>query len=363
VIFDTIPAIMQAVILIGGLGSRLRPLTCDIPKPLLPLVNRPCLEYQFNILKSHGIRDVILCTSYRQEIFRHTLRDGRRHGMRLSYVHEPRPLGTGGALRNAARLIKGPSLVLNGDVLNALDVAAFLRFHKKKRADISIALTRVKDPTQFGLVETDDSSRIRRFVEKPSWDEIRTNTVNAGTYVFERGIIDLIPAGINHSLERSLFPLLLQQHKRLFGFIMTGYWIDIGTVEKYLQVHADILKRAAPFPIAADRVRAGVHLGRGVKLGRQLTLATGSGRIVLGARSRIADFARLYGPVSIGPSCSIGQGAQLENCVVLEGARIGEGAQLKGCVVGGGSRVGAGSSVTGKTVLAAGSTVKPYSLL
>lgn len=354
---------MQAVILIGGMGTRLRPLTCDIPKPLLPLVNRPFLEYQFDILRAHGIRDVVLCTSYRRDFFKEALRDGRRHGMRLSYVHEKTPLGTGGALKNAAPLIKGPAVVLNGDILNALNVAALVRFHQKNRADISIALTRVKDPTLYGLVETEDNGRIKRFVEKPSWDEIRTNTVNAGAYVFERAMFDRIPPGINHSLERSLFPQLLQNHSRLFGFVTTGYWIDIGTVEKYLQAHSDILKRAAPFAIASRQKRGAVHLGRAAKLGGELTLSTESGGIVIGERASIGDFSRLIGPVCLGPRCVVGKGAHLENCVVLEDAVIGEGATLRGCVVGGGCRIGANATLSEHTALAARSRIEAYSVL
>lgn len=354
---------MQAVILIGGLGTRLRPLTCDIPKPLLPLVNRPFLEYQFDILRSHGIKDVVLCTSYRKDLFRQALKDGRRHGMRLSYVHEKLPMGTGGALKNAAPQLKGPAVVLNGDVLNALDVSAFLRSHRKNRADISIALTRVKDPTLYGLVETADDGRVKRFIEKPSWDEIRTNTVNAGAYVFERHVLDLIPPKINHSLERSLFPQLLGGGSRLYGFVTAGYWIDIGTVEKYLQVHLDILKHAAPFAIAARTKRGGVHLGRSPRLGRELTLSTESGAIVIGDGCALNDFARLIGPVCLGPRCVVGKGAQLENCVVLEGAVIGEGATLRGCVVGGDCRIGANATLSGRTALAAGSRIEAYSAL
>lgn len=355
---------MIAVILIGGMGTRLRPLTCDTPKPLLPVVNRPFLEYQFDILKSHGVRDIVLCTSYRPRDFRGLLGDGRRLGLRLSYIHEKEPLGTGGALKNAESLVKSSVIVLNGDVLNDVNVTEFLKFHRRKRAHVTIALTRVKDPTLYGLVETDDSGRIKKFLEKPSWDDIRANTVNAGAYIFEPRVLERIPPGINHSLERSLFPHLLQNQFRLYGFVTGGYWIDIGSIEKYHQVHVDLLRGAAPFAYGDRRgKRPGLLAGAGTRLGKELSVASDLGRIVLGEKTSVGDFTRLTGPLCVGPGCVIGQGASLENCVVLEGTRIGEGAVLKGCVVGASCRIGAHAVLSNKTALGGGSRVEPYSSL
>lgn len=354
---------MIALILIGGMGTRLRPFTLETPKPLLPVVNRPFLEYQFDVLKKHGIRDVVLCTSYKPEVIRRVLGDGRRLGLRVRYVHETRALGTGGAIKNAEPFLKETVLALNGDVLNALDVTAFLRAHRRNKADFSLALTRVKDPTLYGLVQTDPSGRVRKFVEKPSWDEIETNTINAGAYLFEPGILRRIPAGVNYSLERALFPELLSDGARLFGFVSTGYWIDIGTIEKYLQVHLDILGGLTPFEPARLRKKGSVFFGGGVRLGRELTLDHGAGRVVLGSGSTVKDFARLSGSVCVGPRCEIGKGAALENCVVLEGARIGDGARLERCVVGPDCRVGAHAVLAAGAALAGGSSVKPFSQL
>jgi mannose-1-phosphate guanylyltransferase len=349
---------MIAVILIGGMGTRLRPLTCDTPKPLLPVVNRPFLEYQFDVLKAHGIREIVLCTSYKPEVFRKALGDGRRLGLKIRYVHEPHPLGTGGALKNAQAFVQDTALVLNGDILNALDVTKFVKQHRSKRADVSIALTRVKDPTAYGLVETDGDGRVEKFLEKPSWDEIETNTVNAGAYLFEPKILDLIPPGIHHSLERALFPQLLQNKAKLFGYVTTGYWIDIGSVEKYLQIHFDILRGQA-FARKAD----GIAFAKGVRRGKELTLEPAGGRIAVGAGSSLGDFVRLTGPVCVGPGCKIGKGAALENCVVLEGTTIGEGATLKGCVVGSDCVIGANSTISAKTALGARSRIEAFSAL
>lgn len=323
-------SLMNAVILIGGRGTRLRPFTCDTPKPLLPVLNRPFLHYQFDVLKKHGVRRAILCTSYKPKVFHTLLGTGRSHGLKLEYVHEAAPLGTGGALRNALDRLDGTTLVLNGDVLNKLDVTAFSAMHRKNRAHVSLALTRVKDPTLYGVVETAADGSVRKFVEKPSWDEVETNTVNAGAYIFERDVIARIPPNTIYSLERSLFPQLLLEGKRVFGWVSTGYWIDIGTVEKYLQVHLDLIKHGKPLRGKGSVVHPLAHVGA---------------RVCLGEKVRV------------------GKGARLEDCVVLDGAVIGDGARLEGCVVGPGCRVGAGAVLGRNVALAGGSRVGAFSQL
>ncbi|MBI5882402.1 MAG: NDP-sugar synthase [Elusimicrobia bacterium] len=370
---------MLAIILIGGQGTRLRPFTCSRPKPLLPLVNRPFLEYQFDTLKAHGIKDVVLCTSYLPGQFKRVFGDGRKHGLRLSYVHEVRPLGTGGAVRNCARLVAGTFLVFNGDILSGIDLTAFLGAHGRGRAEASIALTRVKDPTLYGLVETEPDGRVRSFLEKPSWDEIRTNTINAGAYVFEPGILDLIPEGVAYSLERGLFPRLLELRRRVVGWVSPGYWMDIGTVEKYLQAHLDILSGLAlgrKAPGGAGRVPLAGSSGRGrnarppvkscgrrVRLGRGITWPEPGGTAVLGDGTSVNDFVRFSGHVCVGPGCVIGRGAMLEDCVVLERTRVGPGASLKRCVVGERCRIGANTAVAAGGAVAGGSVVGPFSAL
>ncbi|MBI4371803.1 MAG: NDP-sugar synthase [Elusimicrobia bacterium] len=340
---------MKAAILIGGRGTRLRPFTLEAPKPLLPVLNRPFLEYQFQVLRRHGVREVVLCVSYRAEAFHRVFGSGRRLGLRLSYARETLPLGTGGALKNAERLLRGgPCLVLNGDVLNAFDLGVFRRFHRARRAEISIALTRVKDPTLYGLVLTDETGRVRRFLEKPSWDEVESNAVNAGAYLFEPSVFAHIPAGKPYSLERGLFPERLAAGARLGGWVAPGYWIDIGTVEKYLQVHLDILEGRTPFAPGAGA--------------RPLRGADGA-RAVAGPGARVAPFARFSGAVSLGSGVRVGRGAQLSDCVVLDGAVLGDGARLERCVVGPRARVGTHAALGPGTALAGGSRVGDYSQL
>ena len=353
---------MIALILIGGVGTRLRPFTVDFPKPLLPVVNRPFLEYQFNVLKSHGVRDVVLCSSYKTALFHRRFGDGRRLGLRLRYVQERRPLGTGGAVKNAQPYLRDTVLALNGDVLHALDLGAFLDRHRRRRAEVSIALTRVKDSSLYGMVETDTDGRVRKFLEKPSWDEIVTNTVNAGAYLLEPAVLERIPAGANYSLERGLFPQMIEQRARLFGYVSRGYWMDIGTVEKYLQVHIDILSGGAAIRLSGPRRRRGLCAGRRVRLGRELTVDR-EGCVVLGDGVRVGDFARFARHVCVGPDCVIGKGAALEDCVILAGSSIADGAVLKGCVIGPRCRVGRHSVVSAGAALAGGSTLRPFSQL
>ncbi len=333
---------MKALVLTGGRGTRLRPLTLRTPKPLLPVVNRPFLRYQLDVLEKH-VEEAVLCAADPAP-FRKAL--GERVGrLRLRYVAEERPLGTGGAVKNAQRLLEGQPrfLVLNGDVLNGLDVAAFVKAHRRSGARGTIAVTRVPDPTLYGLVRAGRDGSIREFVEKPSPEEVDVNTVNAGAYVFERSVLDELPAGPS-SLERELFPALLKQGG-LHSFESQGYWIDIGTLDRYLQVHLDLL-------------------GGRTGLARPRTLQSlDGGRVAVGAGARIDATARFSGNVSVGARCRIAAGAMLRDCVLLEGARIGPNARVERCVVGPACEVGERAELLRATALAGGSRVEAYSHL
>jgi len=326
IIFAIIPPV-KAVILSGGLGTRLRPLTLGTPKPLLPLANRPFLLYQLANLRRHGIREAVLATAYRPLDFKRALGDGRGLGMRLRYVHERVPLGTGGGVGNARRFLDGRTLVLNGDVLQSLDVTSLVRSHERARADVSITLVKVPDPRNYGLVVTDKTGRVERFLEKPRSRRLPCDTINAGAYIFEPRILDLIPPRTVFSLERELFPRLVRDGARVFGWITRGYWLDIGTVGKYLQANRDILSGKAPFKPARS---ARVDPGRGVCLGE---------------------------------GCSVAEGAVLEDCVVLEGSSIGPRARLSGCVIGRRCRIGHDSEVGPGRALGDGSVVTGFSKL
>ncbi len=347
---------LKAILLIGGEGTRLRPLTLARPKPLLPVVNRPFLTYQFDLLRAHGVRDVVLATSYKASAFQKVFGDGRRLGMRIRYVHETKPLGTGGAVKNAERWVDGTTLIFNGDVFNDLDLGAFLRFHDERRAEVSVALTPVEDPTAFGLVETEPDGRVRRFLEKPSPEEVTCNTINAGTYLFEPGAFRRIPEAQVYSLERGLFPALLADGGRLFGFAREGYWMDIGTIGKYLQAHKDLLSGRNNHQPPGRR-KGGVWMEKGARLAKGASV---EGAACLGAGALVAEGARLKGSVSLGAGCRVGEGAVIEDSVILEGGVVGARARIKGSVIGPGARIGADSELE-NAAAGPGTVWPPYS--
>ncbi len=353
---------MKALILIGGQGTRLRPFTSDIPKPLLPVLDQPLLDYQLRVLGRHGIKEIVLCTSYRSEVFQRYFAKRRYPGVQIHFAHEPSPLGTGGALRNADRHLSDTSLVLNGDILNDMDITQFLKAHRKAGAELSIALTRVKDPSQFGLVETDGSGRVRRFVEKPSAEEISCDTVNAGAYLFEPSLLRFLPPFLPYSLERQLFPQLLENQRRFHGFVMDGYWIDVGTVESYLQVHLDVLGGRFPFYPKGFSLKQGFLSGADVSIGRNI-YREGSGQVSLGHKSRVGDGVRFIGSASVGERCQIEDGAVLENCVILANTRVGRGARLERCVIGQNCNIGSGAVVGAGRSLGNGSVIEGFSQL
>lgn len=351
---------MRALILTGGLGTRLRPLTLDLPKPVLPVVNRPFLEHQLLDLRRQGVREVLLATGYKPAAFSRAFGTGARLGLKLRYAHETRPLGTGGAVRQALSFFKGTTLVLNGDVLQRLDLASFRRRHQALDAEVSIALTRVADPTQFGLVETDRKGLVKRFLEKPSPEEVTCDTINAGAYLIEPSALDLIPPGVLYSIERGLFPELLKRGRRIAGWVSNGYWLDIGTLDKYLQAHVDGLGGAWPLPLAGLRRRGPFLLDRGAKLSPR-AVHDGRGQVLLGRGAVVEAGARFSGSVCLGAGVRVDAGAALNDCVVLDGARIGPETRLDRCLVGRECRVGAGSVVGPGRALGDRSRLTPFS--
>jgi len=350
---------LQAVILAGGLGTRLRPLTLDRPKPVVPLLNVPFLCYQLGLLGVHGVRDVILSVSHRPDVIRATMARERLGAVRLRDVVESDPLGTAGGVRNAADLVDGRVVVLNGDVLTDLDLSAMLAAHEARGAAATIYLTPVENPTAYGLVELEPDGRVRRFLEKPGWDEVTTNTVNAGVYVLERELLDLIPKGEPHSMEREFFPLLLERGVPFYGFVSAGYWLDIGTPAKYLQAQQDLLAR---------RLRAHVEpagrQGPEGWIGPTAAIAPGArirGPVAIGPACRVEAGAAVGPGVVLGAGCRIGPGAQVETSVLWEEVEIGAAARLAGCLIGRGASIGAHARVAPGAVLGDGTRLTDYS--
>jgi mannose-1-phosphate guanylyltransferase len=339
---------MKAVILLGGKGTRLRPLTCETPKPLLPILNKPSLIYQIGLLQKYGVRHVVFCVNYLSQKFRNYFGNGEKFGIKIDYVSEKSPLGTGGAIKNAQKFIDETTIIFNGDILTDMDLGKAMAFHRANRAVLTIALVRVKDPTIYGLVETDQSFRIRRFLEKPSWDEVTTNNINAGIYVFEPRLLDYIPAGINYSVERGLFPFLLEQKEPVYGYVAAkSYWLDIGTVEKYLQAHFDILKGEAKLPITGRKIRQNIWVEEKVSIERSAVI---EGKTVIGGNTRIEQFVQISGLVSIGSDCRVKKGAVISNSVLLSGTVVGEGVRIENSVIGRNSKIEPHSIIVNGTV-------------
>jgi len=342
---------LQALILAGGEGTRLRPLTCTFPKPVVPLAGRPFILYMLEWLRRHGVRDVILACGFMARGVRSALGDGSALGVRLRYVEEPRPLGTGGALRFAQDLLDERFLMLNGDVLSDIDLSEQLARHERTGARATLALVAVEDPSAYGLVALDAEGSVKEFVEKPGPEQLDTNQINAGAYVLQRDVLDeMAPAGASISIEREVFPKLVG--RGLYGYVSTAYWLDIGTPERYLQGTFDILEGNVATEVGRRLGGAGLVLAdRATVEGRLLPAAlVGPGSVVAGGATA--------GPrVVLGADVRIEQGAQVQASVVLDGARIGAHSTVSGSIVGPRARVGARCQIRDGVVLGEGAGI------
>ena len=334
---------MKAIILIGGLGTRLRPLTCNIPKPLLPVMNKPFLLYQIELLKKHGIKDIILCMAYLPAEFKKFLGNGSKYGVKISYAIEKVPLGTGGAIKNAEKYVDSPVIIFNGDVLTDVNLTELIKYHKEKKSKATITLVRVHDPSHYGLVETQPDGQILRFLEKPSLNEITCDTINAGIYIFDPEIFHEIPAGTVYSVERGLFPKLLDMETPFYSYIYSGYWIDIGTTDKYLKVHQDLM---------SSMKRNIIGINSKVDRSSKIT-----GRLILGSRSGIGSYSKISGCVCVGNNVKIGKECQLIDSIILDGSIIGDCCRIeksligRNCIVEGNVQMKNGCAIGDKTIV------------
>jgi mannose-1-phosphate guanylyltransferase len=361
---------MQAVILVGGEGTRLRPLTSTVPKPVVPLVDRPFIAYMLEWLRLHGIDDVIMSCGFLATSVRNVLGDGSGVGVKLRFVEEPDPRGTAGALKFAASMLDERFLMLNGDVLTDIDLTAQIAQHERTGATATLALVPVADPTAYGLVHLAEDHSVRDFVEKPSSDRTEsgatgrkpasatplpheyTNLISAGAYILERDVLELIPPDRNVSIEREVWPLLIGNG--LYGYASESYWLDIGTPDRYLQGTFDIIE-------------GNVHTAVQERLGSSYLAidddADVQGRVippaVLGRGVHIAAGAHVGSLVVLGHDVSIGAGSTVECAVIMGGTRIGEGCTLRDCILAGGCHVGDGTQILGGAVLGEGVTVGP----
>ena len=327
--------------LVGGEGTRLRPITETMPKPLVPLMDRPSLDHVLDHLALHGVHEVVLSSSYLEETF-HAFIEERHGDPAIAWITETEPLGTGGALVNALEALDTdePFFALNGDILTDLDLTQMLALHRDRGAIATIALTHVEDARPYGLVSLEPDGRVLGFREKP--DELVPGDINAGTYVLAPSALDGWRRGENVSIERQIFPALIAAGGTLFGFVSRAYWMDLGTPEAYLQAHVDLIEGKvtghpaypAPFVHPEGSVDERATVDRHVVVGPRGSIA---------ARARVADTVLHEG-------ATIGQGAVVERSILGSGSRVGDGATVRGSVLGEGASVGVGASVDGAKI-------------
>jgi mannose-1-phosphate guanylyltransferase len=341
---------MQAVILVGGEGTRLRPLTSTVPKPVVPLVDRPFISFMLEWLRSHGVDDVIMSCGFLATSVRNVLGDGSAYGIRLRFVEEPEPRGTAGALKYAESLLDERFLMLNGDVLTDIDLTAQIAQHERTAAAATLALVPVEDPTAYGVVCLREDHSVSEFIEKPGSDHIPTNMISAGAYVLEREILGLIPAERNVSIEREVWPQLVGNG--LYGYPSDSYWLDIGTPERYLKGTFDILEGNVKTAVQERLGTSYMALGDTVELmGRAIPPA------VLERGVHVAHGAHVGSLVVLGQNVRVGAHTIVERAVILDGTEIGEDCVIRDCIVAGGCCIGAGTHITGGAVLGEGVTV------
>ena len=353
---------LQAVILAGGQGTRLRPLTLARAKPVVPLLNRPLLAYQLALLREHGVSDIVLACSYRVDDVRAALGDGEPLGVKLRYVVEDEPLGTGGGVRNAADLVSGTLFVLNGDILTDPDLSEMRRLHETRGSRATIYLQPVADPRQYGLVETEADGRLRAFREKPTADEeLTTDTINAGIYLIDAELLGRIPRDRASSIEREFFPALIAEGIPCFGWCPTAYWRDIGSPSAYRAAQIDLLQGRAAMPLAPPgQGRDGIWLGEGGAVDPAARIVAPA---VVGAGVRLGPRCRVGPRAVLGDGARIGPDARVEGAILWERVEVGAGAVLQDCVIGADVKIGDGARVGSDVVLASGTTVPEGSTL
>lgn len=332
---------MKAVVLVGGEGTRLRPLTYHTVKAMVPVLDRPFLEYLLRHLASHHVDEVILAMGYKPDSIKSYFARACGFRPKLVYSIEPEPLGTAGAVKYAEKYLDDTFFVLNGDVFTTVDLTAMLRFHKESRAKITIAVTPAEDPTRFGVIETDNQHRIKRFIEKPRRDQVTTNNINAGIYILEKDVLAHIPSGKRVMFEHDVFPALLNAAEPLYAYQVDAYWIDIGTLENYRQLNSDLLTGKCPHidpEMATPRVSDSCLIHPQARF---------YGPVLIGEKCKIGYGAQIIGPAVIGTGCQIEDCAIIEKSILWQHVTVGKNAVLKDCIVASNSCIANSSTLEG----------------
>src|SRR3990172_583437 len=322
---------LKAVVMAGGEGTRLRPLTSNRPKPMVPVVNKPVMEHIVQLLRRHNFPEIIATLQFLPQSIKSYFGDGSDLGVSIRSVVEDTPLGTAGSVKNAAPFLDTTFVVISGDALTDIDLGSVLEFHRSRRALAPITLTRVDNPLEFGVVITDETGKIERFLEKPTWGQVFSDTINTGIYVLEPSVFEFIPEGRPFDFSQDLFPLLLEKGVPLYGYIADGYWCDIGNLEQYVHAHQDVLEGRVKVSIDGVQMSGDIYVGNGVLIDPSAKLR---GPLVIGENSRIEAGAEIRPFTVIGDNVVVGEGAFIDRSVVLDNCYIGPQAQLRAAIVG-----------------------------
>lgn len=329
---------MRAVLMAGGSGTRLRPLTCDLPKPMVPILNRPIAEHIVRLLKRHQITEVIATLHYLPDIMRDYFQDGSDFGIQMTYaVEEDQPLGTAGCVKNIAELLDETFLVISGDSITDFDLTKAIEFHKQKQSKATLILTRVPNPVEFGVVITDENYRIRRFLEKPSTSEIFSDTVNTGTYILEPSVLDYLPENQEYDFSKELFPLMLKKDEPMYGYIAEGYWCDVGHLDAYRESQYDGLYRKVKLDHVYQEQSPNLWIGENTFIDPSAQI---SAPALIGHNCRIGPRVQIEAGTIIGDNVTIGADSDLKRPIIWNGVVVGEEAHLSGCVIARGTHVG-----------------------
>ena len=344
---------MKAVIMAGGFGTRLRPITCNIPKPMAPVANVPMMEHIVGLLKKYDMNRICSILYFQPEVITNYFGDGKKFGIDMEYQMAAADYGTAGSVKNTEEKLKGePFIIISGDVLTDFDLAKAIEFHKKNKAMATLVLTKVDNPLEYGVVITAEDGKIVRFLEKPSWGEVFSDTINTGIYILEPEIFDLIPAKTEFDFSKNLFPLMLEKKLPLYGYIADGYWKDIGSLDEYINAHQDVLNGNVTVDLRGDRIGGmgkDVIVGKNVKINKSKTKFKGG--VVIGDNVVIEDGCSLENCV-IGDNCVVGKGSSLKGATVWADVKIGERTVIDKCVIGGRTVVEDGAKIASGAIIA-----------
>ena len=328
---------MRAVLMAGGSGTRLRPLTCDLPKPMVPVLNRPIAEHIINLLKRHNITEIIATLYYLPDVMRDYFQDGSDFGVQMTYaVEEEQPLGTAGCVKNIQQWLDDTFVTISGDAITDFDLQAAIAFHREKKSKATLILTRVPNPVEFGVVITDKDGKISRFLEKPSLSEIFSDTVNTGTYILEPEVLDYLPENQESDFSKDLFPLLLEKEEPMYGYVAEGYWCDVGHLEAYREAQYDGLEQKVKLDFPYRQKSAGIWIGNNTYIHPSAKIESPA---LIGDNCRIGARVKIEAGTVIGDNVTIGSDANLKRPIIWNGATVGDEAHLRACTISRGTRM------------------------